>query len=146
MNWIFMPLRRYFEISGRSQRREFWLFFLALWLANSAIMALFATPESQQATAANGYGYGYAYFLTWHTSLAGQFLIGLLAIFTMIPSYTVSIRRLHDIDRSGWWLLVWLVPFIGWLVLLIFFCLDGTYGRNRYGRDPRGRGMAEVFR
>ncbi|MBN9145709.1 MAG: hypothetical protein ABT10_10925 [Novosphingobium sp. SCN 63-17] len=138
MHWMFLPLRRYFEISGRSQRREFWLYFIALWVVNGAIMALFGAPVS--------YTNGMNFYWGTQTSLTGQFLVGLIALFTLIPSYTVSIRRLHDIDRSGWWLLVWLVPFVGWFVLLIFFCLDGTYGRNRYGDDPRGRGMADVFR
>lgn len=138
MHWMFLPLRRYFEISGRSQRREFWLYFIALWVVNGAIMALFGAPVS--------YTNGMNFYWGTQTSLTGQFLVGLIALFTLIPSYTVSIRRLHDIDRSGWWLLVWLVPFVGWFVLLIFFCLDGTYGRNRYGHDPRGRGMADVFR
>lgn len=142
MHWMFLPLRRYFEISGRSQRREFWLFFIALWALSALVMTLFATPQRQASETV----FGYEYFITWHASVTGQFLIGMIALFTLIPSYTLSIRRLHDIDRSGWWLLISFVPFLGMLVLFIFFCLDGTYGRNRYGADPRGRGMAEVFR
>ena len=138
MNWMFLPLRRYFEISGRSQRREFWLYFLMLWVVDAGIMALFGAPVS--------YANGMNFYWATQTSLMGQSLIGIIALFTMIPSFTLSVRRLHDIDRSGWWLLVWLVPFIGWFILFIFFCLDGTYGRNRYGYDPRGRGMSEVFR
>ncbi len=55
----------------------------------------------------------------------------------LVPSISVSIRRLHDIDRSGWWLLLVLVPIIGWLVLLIWECTDGTSGTNRFGPDPK---------
>jgi uncharacterized membrane protein YhaH (DUF805 family) len=135
---MFLPLRRYFDIFGRSQRREFWLFFLMLWAVDAVIVTIFGSPVS--------YTNGMNFYWGTQTSLLGQGLIGLIALFTMIPSYTLSVRRLHDIDRSGWWLLVWFVPFIGWLILFIFFCLDGTYGRNRYGNDPRGRGAADIFR
>jgi uncharacterized membrane protein YhaH (DUF805 family) len=54
----------------------------------------------------------------------------------LIPSLAVGARRLHDIDRSGWWQLLFLVPFIGWIVLLIWFVTRGTLGNNRFGADP----------
>jgi hypothetical protein len=54
----------------------------------------------------------------------------------LIPSLAVTVRRLHDIDRTGWWILIGLVPLIGTIVLLVFALLDGTPGSNRYG--PRG--------
>ena len=64
----------------------------------------------------------------------------------MVPAFAVTVRRLHDVDRSGWWLLAWFVPMIGWVVVLVFLCLDGSVGRNRYGRDPRGRMSVEMYR
>src|SRR5215204_5898732 len=56
----------------------------------------------------------------------------------LIPTLAVTVRRLHDIDRSGWWILIGLVPLIGVIVLLVFALLDGTPGDNRYGPNPKG--------
>jgi len=55
---------------------------------------------------------------------------------TIVPSIAVSVRRLHDIDRTGWWLLIDFVPLIGWIVLIVWFCTAGTAGSNRFGPDP----------
>jgi uncharacterized membrane protein YhaH (DUF805 family) len=49
----------------------------------------------------------------------------------------LSVRRLHDVDRTGWWYLLGLVPFLGGIVLLVWFCTDGTRGSNRFGADPK---------
>ena len=64
--------------------------------------------------------------------------VGFLYLF--IPALAVTFRRLHDTDRSAWWILVGLIPFLGALALLVFYCLDGTPGANRFGPDPKGRG------
>ncbi|MDG4768408.1 DUF805 domain-containing protein [Solwaraspora sp. WMMD406] len=61
-----------------------------------------------------------------------QFSLALL-----LPSLAVGVRRLHDTDRSGWWLLIALIPIVGAIVLLVFFVLDGTHGPNRFGPDPK---------
>ena len=55
----------------------------------------------------------------------------------LIPSIAVSVRRLHDIDRTGWWVLISLVPLIGWIVLLVFHVQDSTPGPNKYGPNPK---------
>lgn len=55
---------------------------------------------------------------------------------TIIPGLAVQARRLHDIDRSGWWILLIFVPIIGWILLLIWYCTKGTAGSNRFGADP----------
>jgi uncharacterized membrane protein YhaH (DUF805 family) len=60
----------------------------------------------------------------------------IVALGLLIPSIAVAMRRLHDTDRSGWWLLIAFIPFIGSIVLLIFFVLEGTRGPNRFGPDP----------
>jgi uncharacterized membrane protein YhaH (DUF805 family) len=59
-----------------------------------------------------------------------------------IPSIAVGVRRLHDIDRSGWWWLLWFVPIVGWIIMLIWVCSGGTAGMNRFGRDPLGAAAA----
>lgn len=64
-------------------------------------------------------------------------LSSIYVLATLIPSLAVSARRLHDTDRTGWWLLIGIVPLIGDVVLLIFFLLDGTPGDNRFGANPK---------
>jgi uncharacterized membrane protein YhaH (DUF805 family) len=56
----------------------------------------------------------------------------------LLPSIAVGVRRLHDIDRSGWWLLLDFIPLIGWIILIVWFCSRGTPGANRFGPDPLG--------
>jgi uncharacterized membrane protein YhaH (DUF805 family) len=72
-------------------------------------------------------------------------LTTILILGTIIPSIAVGIRRLHDTDKSGWWLLIALIPLIGGLVLLFFFVSDGTSGPNQYGPDPKDPGQAGAF-
>ena len=62
----------------------------------------------------------------------------------LLPIVAVSVRRLHDIDRSGWWLLLDFVPVIGWIVLLVWACNRGTLGPNRFGPDPLVAGSGSV--
>jgi uncharacterized membrane protein YhaH (DUF805 family) len=77
-------------------------------------------------------------FMAGTISDAGLPLIsGLYSLAVFIPSLAVVIRRLHDTDRSGWWLLIFLIPLIGSLVLLVFLLLDGTPGDNRHGASPK---------
>ena len=61
---------------------------------------------------------------------------GIFLLLSLIPNISVGVRRLHDTDRSGWWLLLGIIPLVG-LVLLVFFCLNGTTGENRFGPDPK---------
>jgi uncharacterized membrane protein YhaH (DUF805 family) len=71
-------------------------------------------------------------------SYAGAGLLsGIYGLAILIPSLAVTVRRLHDIDRSGWWILIALVPLIGTIVLLVFALLEGTPGTNRYGLNPK---------
>ncbi|MCH7629961.1 MAG: DUF805 domain-containing protein, partial [Proteobacteria bacterium] len=64
---------------------------------------------------------------------------------TIVPSLAVSVRRLHDQDRSGWMLLLMLIPFLGWFALLVLMCLEGTRGPNRFGADPKNPAQADIF-
>jgi uncharacterized membrane protein YhaH (DUF805 family) len=128
MDWMLMPLRRYAEFSGRSQRKEYWMFFLFVILASIA----------------TGIVDG---ILGLNTMIAGMYgpFTSLLLLGTIIPSIAVGVRRLHDTDRSGWWYLIAFVPFVGAIVLLVFFVMDGTNGPNRFGPDPKNPGQAEAF-
>ena len=62
---------------------------------------------------------------------------GLFSLLMLVPSITVAIRRMHDIDKSGWYLLICLIPLVGWLVVLYFMFQPGTVGANKFGADPK---------
>jgi len=137
MALMFEPFRKYAIFSGRARRREYWGFLLLLTIIATALTIwLFAalggqpaagTPEAFEAMVSAG---GPA---MWALSALSVFYL-----FTIIPSLAVSVRRLHDSDKSGWWLLLSFVP-AGALVLFIFYLLDGTPGSNRHGADPKAR-------
>ncbi|WP_252360317.1 DUF805 domain-containing protein, partial [Escherichia coli] len=79
----------------------------------------------------------YTKSVSWQHHLELPYLSMLYLLATFLPVLALAIRRLHDTDRSGAWALLFFVPFIGWLVLLVFFCTEGTSGSNRYGNDPK---------
>ena len=125
MKWMFLPLKRIGDFRGRSRRREFWMFTL---FEVAVICATGFVDRSLGATSDEG-------------------IIGPLVVLAfMVPSVMVSIRRLHDTDRSGWWIWVSLVPVLGSLALLALFCMEGTGGTNRYGEDPKDADISnDVF-
>ena len=113
MHWYLDVLKNYTGFSGRARRTELWMF----WLINLGIAIVLTVIESI-------------------LGLPGV-LSGLYNLAILLPSIAVGMRRLHDTDRTGWWLLIAFVPFVGAIVLLIFFCLEGTKGDNQYGPDPK---------
>ncbi len=133
MNWMILPCRRYAEFTGRSRRMEFWMFTLFTMLVGLAIAALFGTNEMSRMQ--------YGFMLGTNLTGIGGMISGLFNLVSLIPSIAVSVRRLHDIDRSGWWLLLIFLPILGWFVLLVFYCLNGTPGPNRFGDDPKQPGV-----
>ena len=69
----------------------------------------------------------------------GTVMIGsLYSLAALLPGLAVCARRLHDTDRSGWWMLIALIPVVGIIVLLVFMCMDSTPGENRFGANPKG--------
>nr|WP_294846601.1 DUF805 domain-containing protein [uncultured Sphingomonas sp.] len=120
MDWATLPLKKYADFSGRAPRAEYWWFYLFE-------IILFCVAIMLDALSGGGFG-GTPYGL--FTAILGLGLI--------IPGLAVTIRRLHDTDRSGWWILIALVPLIGGIILLVFSILQGTLGTNRYGPDPYG--------
>lgn len=138
LNWMLMPYRRYAEFSGRSRRKEYWMFALFYILVSIAIDTVFGTPSYQRT----------GFFMGFSTELTGTggIIHNIFGLASFIPSLAVSVRRLHDQDRSGWLLLLVFLPILGWFALFVLMCLDGTRGRNRYGPDPKNPGdEAEVF-
>ena len=137
MALMFEPLRKYATFRGRARRMEYWLWqlFLVLlfgvlygWLTSqTGPIPPNATPDEMSAilNAAPG-------------AMLPATVFGIASLGLFLPSLALAVRRLHDGDRSGWWLLLGLTV-IGGLVLLVFYLLDGTPGPNRHGPDPKGR-------
>jgi uncharacterized membrane protein YhaH (DUF805 family) len=113
MDWYLEVLKKYALFTGRSRRTEYWMF----TLVNAIILVVLGGIEKFLGT--NG------------------LLDTLYALAVLLPSLGVSIRRLHDTGRSGWWLLIGFLPFIGWLVLLLFMVQDSEPGENEYGPNPK---------
>jgi uncharacterized membrane protein YhaH (DUF805 family) len=179
-------MKRYSEFSGRSSRAEFWWFFLALFVVYMVMwFAFFGALASNVAAAQGNPSAGMIGAIG-----AGGLLIGLFWLALIIPTIAVQVRRLHDTNRSGWWLggfyllyavyfvmmfgglssmmsataaggpgsvpqpntgifmaimVLGLVMFVYMIALIVFYCLPGTKGANRFGDDPYGANVEEVF-
>lgn len=137
MQWMILPYRRYFDFAGRSRRMEYWMFVLFQLLVGTVLAAVFGTTTYQTSS----FGAGF------NTQLngPGQTLQNLFSLVSLIPGLAVAVRRLHDQDRSGWLLLLVLIPVLGWFALLVLMLLSGTPGTNRYGPDPKNPYDTDVF-
>lgn len=177
--WAVRPLKNYANFSGRASRAEFWWYFLfimalylVVWVAAISIIGSSAASEGPPSIAMIG-AFG----------VVGLFVV-LFWLAFLIPTIAVQVRRLHDTNRSGWWLgayyllygaylaialgsmasftvpddgsppaiggmvatgIVGLLFLVFSIVLLVFFCLPGTSGANRFGEDPYGANIEEVF-
>jgi uncharacterized membrane protein YhaH (DUF805 family) len=106
----------YTNFRGRAARSEFWWWQLFIVLGGivATLLDLFANSSA----------------------LGGSPLTTLFWLVTIIPDLAVTVRRLHDTDSSGWWILLALIPLIGMVVLIVWWCLEGSKGYNRFGADP----------
>ncbi|MEE4276420.1 MAG: DUF805 domain-containing protein [Thermoleophilia bacterium] len=123
MNWYIEVLKKYAVFDGRARRKEFWFFVLF----NIIISAVLAIVDNVIGSSVGDANVG--------------FLGGIYSLAVLIPSIAVTVRRLHDTERSGWWILLSFVPF-GVIVVLVFALIEGTAGPNKYGEDPKGRSAA----
>jgi uncharacterized membrane protein YhaH (DUF805 family) len=136
MNYMFLPLMRYFDFSGRSRRKEYWLFvlfymvLLTVAMIADAKLGLGGYAESYSDFSSGGASVGF--------SLGGGIISLILVLLFLIPSIAVAVRRVHDQDKSGWFILI---PIYGFILMFI----EGTRGPNRFGPDPKGAGDAQVF-
>jgi uncharacterized membrane protein YhaH (DUF805 family) len=120
MNYFLDALGKYAVFSGRARRSEYWYFTLFSCLIVFAL-------------AAAGL---YIARLTGGPPRVAEYLADFFLLLIFLPSLAVSVRRLHDIGMSGWWVLLNFVP-LGGLVLLVFFCQDSQSGDNSYGPNPK---------
>lgn len=121
MEWMLMPLHRYADFNGRSRRKEYWMFFLFV----IAVYVGLALIGSVLSGGAEGFG------------TIGGILITIFGLGIIVPSIAVQVRRFHDQDKSGWFVLLGFIPFIGGLIVFVFMLLEGTDGPNQYGPDPK---------
>jgi uncharacterized membrane protein YhaH (DUF805 family) len=113
-------LENYANFNGRARRSEYWYFVLMNMLIAITAMIL----DNITGLAMENIGYGPIYLL--------------YTLAVLIPNLAVSVRRLHDVNKSGWFLLIAFIPLIGAIWLLVLFCSEGTSGENNYGEDPKG--------
>ncbi len=122
--WLPQALHKYAVFEGRARRQEYW-YFVLFYLISYFVLAV--VDE--------------ALGLAWASPRGGHhggLLETLFSLVMFIPSIAVTARRLHDTDRSGWWQLIYLVPLVGFLVMLVFLVLDSQPGSNRFGPNPKG--------
>ena len=115
-------LRKYADFNGRARRSEYWFFFLftaIVGVVGGILDAIFRTRSGMY----GGTGP----------------IQGILQLALLIPGLAVGARRLHDTGRSGWWLLIGLIPLVGWIILLVFFVQDSKPA-NQHGPNPKGLG------
>lgn len=128
-------LEKYATFSGRARRSEYWWFFLfgvlSSLVANVLDALVFGVSVEPVGTVqdATTSGLDVFYFVPSIFGLA-------LGIALLLPSISVAVRRLHDRGKSGWWWWLWLLPIIGWIIMLIWYVSRGTIGPNAYGPDP----------
>ena len=119
MSWFVEALKKYAVFSGRSRRKEYWYFVLFIIIISTVLNIIDGLIGA------------------YDRSMGVGLLSTIFSLAILIPSIAVSVRRLHDIDRTGWWVLISLVPLVGWIVLLVFHVQDSTPGTNRYGPNPK---------
>lgn len=121
MNWYLNVLKNYATFSGRARRKEYWMFVLFNMIFAIVAMIL----DSVIGLTIGSFGYGYIY------------IVYTLAM--LLPALAVSVRRLHDVGKSGWFLFIALIPLIGSIWLLVLLCTNGNAGENGYGSDPKNQ-------
>ena|SRR5579862_1566690 len=118
MNWYLTVLKKYAVFDGRARRKEYWFF----QLMNTLVIVVLVVVG------------GVAPGMSFSPS---RLLIVLYLCAVLLPSLGVTVRRLHDIGRSGWWIFISFVPFVGGIILLVFTFMDSQPNANQYGPNPK---------
>ncbi|APG49516.1 TPA: DUF805 domain-containing protein [Providencia stuartii] len=125
MNWYLEVIKNnYANFNGRARRKEYWIFSLINFIIIIPLYLVVLASTNDYTGDINGLG------------IVALVLLMIYCVAILIPSLAVTVRRLHDIDKSGWWYLLTFIPF-GGLVIFVFTCLDGTSGNNRFGSNPK---------
>ncbi|OAX87570.1 hypothetical protein A7D16_01900 [Xanthomonas nasturtii] len=127
MEWILLPLKRYADFNGRSRRKEYWMFALMQTLVLIVLTGLFAVAAAVMGSENN-------------PGPVAWLIVAVMVIFVLaliVPGIAVTVRRLHDQGKSGWFYLICLVPYLGAFVLLVFMCIEGVPNPNEYGENPK---------
>ena len=129
--------KKYAKFKGRSRRKEYWLAWLMNMIITLVMMVIMYAPIISDIV-----NYGEP---TMDSAAGAGIIIIALVLYIyvlalMIPSIAMTVRRLHDIGKSGWFCLIAFIPF-GGIILFVFECMDGNPGPNRYGPDPKGRNI-----
>lgn len=127
--WKKVIFKNYANFQGRARRAEYWYYalFNIILLVPLYIIGISGTLNESYGLSAFGFG-----------------LYGIIALGTLIPSLAVAVRRLHDINKSGWYYLVGIIPIVGGIILLVWFFTDGDRNANEYGEDPKNPGIPEL--
>ncbi len=129
MNYYLDVWRRYFDFSGRARRKEYWYFTLYHAILEVSGLLLAGVSYNENTTIGTVFGA----------------IVVLYILASIIPTLSVTVRRLHDIDKSGWWYFVSFIPVIGGIWALVLMCTDGTKGPNQYGPDPKALDAAPAL-
>lgn len=126
MKWFLKVWRNYINFDGRARRTEYWMFALFNFLIISALLLLGGFLAESDVDPMAAFIPYYLYFFA-----------------ALVPSLAVTVRRLHDVGKSGWFLLISLIPLVGAIWLLVLYVTEGDPGPNAYGEDPKGGEVAE---
>jgi uncharacterized membrane protein YhaH (DUF805 family) len=119
--WMVEPIRKYATFGGRARRAEYWWFFVFNLIVSIVLAIVDMVVFGSE----------------WLKSYGGIGPLGaIFSLALLVPGLAVSVRRLHDRDKSGWFLLIGLIPLVGGIILLVWFVQRGTVGDNRFGPDP----------
>ncbi|WP_370295061.1 DUF805 domain-containing protein [Rossellomorea marisflavi] len=127
MSWFLKSLKQYADFRGRARRQEYWMFSLFSIIFG---LALYFVILISLIIDSMGLG------------ILGFLLFGIYYLAIFVPSLAVTVRRLHDTGRSGWWYFISFVPLAGGIILLVFCCLDSENGNNQWGSNPKNSDSA----
>ena len=130
MNWYLKGLKNYTNFTGRARRKEYWMFLLFHYLIMVILFFIigFTSEEFSDIKEIN------------MISIICVFLLVIYILGTILPLLAITARRLHDTDKSAWWYLICIIPYIGRFIILIFTCMDSYGGTNKWGVNPKKDG------
>jgi len=118
MNEFIACFKKYAVFEGRARRREYWMFYL-FYIIFIIVLGILNS------------------IIGFRTGILGTIAVSSFVLIAIIPSISVSVRRLHDINKSGWMIFISLIPIVGAIWLFVLMVTEGTKGDNQYGPDPK---------